>query len=87
MRDVKIDRIHQKETIFEISMSKIHIDFFSKVSFCKKNFKKFGRMVLTHDELLPKTPPKVAWVRTRDNTHLHKTVQELCMACMLKFLG
>ena len=42
MRVIKVDRIHQKETIFEISMSKTHIDFFSKISFfhffSKKNW-------------------------------------------------
>ena len=39
MRDVKVDHIHQKPTIFEVLMSKIHIEFLKKLKKFKKNLK------------------------------------------------
>ena len=42
MRDVKVDHIHQKPTIFEVLMSKIHIEFLKKLKKFKKKSKNLG---------------------------------------------
>ena len=80
MRDVKVDHIHQKPTIFEVLMSKTHIEFLKKLKKFKKNLKIWANGTKARHTSAKKNHPKVAQIRSRDGQNCIKIVY---MACML----